>query len=382
MRPLRVIEAKEAIDRLRSAAGKAGRALAFMEVCGTHTVSAFRSGLHSLLPDNVRLISGPGCPVCVTSQGDINQMIELADRPNVTVCTYGDMMRVTGSRGSLDDARAAGADVRVVYSTLDAVKLAAAEPRRQVVFTGVGFETTTPATAAAVLAAEKLNLLNFTVLTSHKQILPAMRALLSSGDVRVDGFVCPGHVAVITGSNIFRPVVDEYHRPCVVTGFEGNQIAAALARLVEIVNTGQSVLENLYPQAVTPEGNRTAQRMIDEVFESVDVNWRGLGMLPASGLDLRQKFARYSARVRFQLGPSGNEEPPGCRCGDVITGRCLPEDCKLFASACTPVRPVGPCMVSSEGTCQAFFKFRRRGGKGLFKQTLKSPVGSMALVQG
>ena len=353
-----VIDTREALDRLYAAARLIGRAVRFMEVCGTHTVNAFRSGLHSLMPHNVTLLSGPGCPVCVTSQGEIDQLIDLARRPNVTLCTYGDMVRVTGRHGSLEQARGDGADVRVVYSALDAVRLAAQRPDKQVVFAAVGFETTAPATAVAVLEAQRLWLANFTVFTSHKLIIPAMRALLES-KVNVDGFVCPGHVCVIIGSDAFRPIVEEYGLPCVVTGFEGPQIAAALARLCELTLSGRAALENLYPQAVSSAGNRRAQDLIASAFKAVTVHWRGLEELPDSGLELRAELKKFDARLRFELGRPVNHEPPGCRCGDVITGRCAPADCKLFARACTPLNPIGPCMVSSEGSCQAWFKYRR-----------------------
>jgi len=355
----------EALDRLRSAAAAVGRPMAFMEVCGTHTVQAFRCGLHSLMPGNVRLISGPGCPVCVTSQGDIDMLIELARRPGVTLCTYGDMLRVTGTDGNLEEARTMGADVRVVYCSLDAVKLAGAEATREVVFAGVGFETTTPATAAAALEAERLGLRNFSVLVSHKRILPAMRALLESGQVKVDGFLCPGHVAVITGYATFSPIVRRYGLSCVVAGFEGAQIAMGMARLVELVRDGKPALENLYPQVVTRWGNRRAQNLMRRVFRPVDARWRGLGLIVDSGLAFRSRYARFDAQRRYELTPVESAEPPGCRCGDVITGRCTPAECKLFALACTPVRPIGPCMVSSEGTCQAWFKYRRQDKAGV-----------------
>lgn len=339
-----------------------GRMLQFMEVCGTHTVAAFRTGLHSLMPPNVRLISGPGCPVCVTSQGDIDQLIELAHRPDLTLCSYGDMLRVTGSnRRSLETARASGADVRIVYSSMDAVELATRHPDRQVVFAGVGFETTAPATAAAVEEAARRKLANFCVYTSHKLILPAMHALCSSGDVNVDGFLCPGHVSVIIGANAFRPIVAKYHLPCVVVGFEDTQIGVGIAELARLANAKEARLVNLYPQAVTGWGNRHAQNLLSAVFSPVDATWRGLGTLPSSGLELRYSYREFDARLRYKLEVLDVPEPKGCRCGDVITARCTPIDCKLFGTACTPISPIGPCMVSSEGTCQAWFKYARGG---------------------
>lgn len=356
----RRLEAAEAVDRMRSAATAVGRDLAFMEVCGTHTVNAFRSGLHSLLPSNIRLLSGPGCPVCVTAQGDIDQMIELASDPQVTLCTYGDMLRVVGKQGSLEQARARGADVRIIYSALDALELATSLPDRQIVLAAVGFETTTPPTAVAIQRAAQAGIDNFSALVSHKRILPAMRALLDSGEVGVDGFILPGHVSVILGSEIYRPIVDHYRMPCVVTGFEGTQITAALARLIEMCQAGTPLLENLYPQAVTPQGNTVAQQIIEEVFEPTTVAWRGLGELPDSGLSIRKRYAMFDARRRFKLSAADNTEPPGCRCGEVICGKVLPVDCRLFGTVCTPVNAIGPCMVSSEGTCQAWFKYHRR----------------------
>ena len=344
--------------RLRAAARTLSATARFMEVCGTHTVNAFRSGLHDLMPPNVMLLSGPGCPVCVTSQGEIDQLIELAHERDVTICTYGDMLRVTGGRGSLERARGDGADVRVIYSATDAVATAAARPQRLVVLAAVGFETTAPATAVAILEARRLGLTNFFVYASHKLIVPAMRALLDSG-ANVDGFLCPGHVAVIIGAEAFRPIVDGYQMSCVIAGFEGPEIAAALARLCELALEGRAALENLYPQAVTPHGNRHAQRLLQEVFEPATVHWRGIGELADSGLSLRDEFCAHDARRRFGLSAPSAADPPGCRCGDVITGRCSPSDCALFARACTPVRPVGPCMVSSEGSCQAWFKYHR-----------------------
>jgi hydrogenase expression/formation protein HypD len=353
------LEISEILARLNTAAARLHRRVQLMEICGTHTVAAFRSGLHRLVPPNVTLLSGPGCPVCVTSQGDINSIMELSLMDGVTVCTYGDMLRVTGTSGSLEDARGRGAEVHVIFSALDAVRVAERTPSRQVVLAAVGFETTTPATAVAVMEARRRGLANFSVLASHKLVMPAMRALLDSGKVNVDGFVCPGHVAVVIGSDAFRPIVEEYGLPCVVAGFEGPHIAAAMARLVEMVATGRPALENMYPQAVTRAGNRLARAMITQVFELAPAYWRGLGLLPDSGLALRPEFSAFDARVRFALSPAEHGDPAGCRCGEVICGMTTPDQCKLFGTVCTPVRPVGPCMVSSEGTCQAWFKYRR-----------------------
>ena len=347
------------LKRLNEAASAINGCATFMEVCGTHTMSAFRCGLHSLIPANITLLSGPGCPVCVTAQGDIDLLITLASDYDVTLCTYGDMLRVPGQRGSLEAARSSGADVRIVYSALDAVKLAGSLPERQVVFAAVGFETTAPATAIAVQRAEALHLDNFTALASHKLVIPAMLALLDGGQVNLDGFLCPGHVSVIIGSDAYLPVVNKYGIPCVIGGFENRQMASSLAVLAEQMRDGRTELINDYREAVKPQGNEQAQKLLGEVFEPADVRWRGLGVIPQSGLVLCQRYGGYDAKKRFDLTTPKDCEPRGCRCGEVIRGLVRPDECKLFNTVCTPINPIGPCMVSSEGTCQAWFKYHR-----------------------
>jgi len=352
---------------LAGLAAKLPGPLALMEVCGTHTVNAFRGGIHSLLPDGIRLVSGPGCPVCVTAQRYIDALIALGRRPNVIVATYGDMLRVAGEGGSLELARGEGADVRVVTSSLEAVAVARDEPDRDVVFAAVGFETTAPATAAAVLAAEREGLSNFFVLPCHKLLLPAMRTLLLDPDGRIDGFLCPGHVSVVLGAGIYRPVVSEFGKPCVVAGFEPLMIMRGILHLTRQAVAGEARIENLYPEVVTEEGNPHAMALIDRAFVPGSSAWRALGVIEESGLDLRPEFARFDAFRHFDIEPGEDREPPGCRCGDVIRGKCEPVSCPLFGEVCTPVYPVGPCMVSSEGSCQAWFKYRRndvRGGEG------------------
>ena len=348
------------LRRLESAADAIGRPVTFMEVCGTHTMSAFRTGLNSLTPANVTLLSGPGCPVCVTAQGDIDRMIELAETKAATICTYGDMLRVPGRFGSLEKARSRGADVRIIYSALDAVRLAERAPEREVAFAAVGFETTAPATSAALLRAEARSLTNFTVLVSHKRVIPAMTGLLDGGEVNVDGFLCPGHVSVIIGADAYRPIVEQYGMPCVIAGFEDHLMADGLACLAEQVRDGRSELVNHYPEAVTASGNQVAQNLLQQVFEPTDMRWRGLGVIPDSGLTLRARFHRFDAAERFGLAEMEDHEPKKCVCGKVITGLATPHDCELFATVCTPIQPIGPCMVSSEGTCQAWFKYRRQ----------------------
>lgn len=354
------------IQRLHQAAAGL-RPMNFMEVCGTHTMSAFRCGLPSILPPNVTLLSGPGCPVCVTAQGDIDQMIDLAYARDVTVCTYGDMLRVPGRRGSLQLARARGADVRVIYSATDALRVARERPERQIVLVAVGFETTAPATAAVVQMAARQRLQNLSFLVSHKRVLPALRALLDSGQTRLDGLMCPGHVSVIIGAEVYRPLVDRYRLPCVIAGFEERLMVTALTQLILQVRSGRASLVNHYPEAVTRSGNQVALELLDDVFQPTSAHWRGVGEIANSGLRLREMYTEYDAAKRFRLTPAEGREHPKCICGKVITATATPSDCELFAGTCTPTRPMGPCMVSSEGTCQAWFKYRREArGKPSF----------------
>lgn len=348
------------IKQIEETAGQLGD-VQLMEICGTHTVSLFRTGVKSLLPANVHLISGPGCPVCVTSQGYIDAACELAGRPGMTICTYGDMVRVPGRVGSLEHLRARGAQVVVVYSPRDAVRYAASHPDREVVFLGVGFETTAPATAAAVLEAQREGLKNFSVLTAHKLVMPAMLAMLATGEMRVNGFLCPGHVSIVTGSEVYHPIVQVYARPCVVAGFEPEQLLRGILQLLRQLTQGRAEVENVYGVAVTPDGNPSAQRILEQVFEPADAVWRAMGTIPLSGLELRAAWSDFDARRRFGVIFGKDYDPPGCRCGEVIQGKTQPIECPLFARTCTPATPVGPCMVSSEGTCAAWYKYGRSG---------------------
>jgi hydrogenase expression/formation protein HypD len=330
-----------------------------MEICGTHTVALFRTGVKSLLPPTVRMVSGPGCPVCVTSQGYIDAACEAAIRPEVTICTYGDMVRVPGRTGSLEKQRARGAQVLVVYSARDAVRYAEEHRGRQVVFLAVGFETTAPATAAAILEAESRDVGNFFILPGHKLVIPAMSALLAAGDVPIDGFLCPGHVTVVIGSDAYRPIAERYHKPCVVTGFEAGQMLIGLWHLLQQVGRGEARVENVYGVATTEQGNVAARDCIAKVFEPADTVWRAMGTIPASGLELRPAYRRFDAVSQLGLIIGEDYEQPGCRCGEVIQGKLLPPACSLFGKICTPTSPVGPCMVSSEGTCAAWYKYGR-----------------------
>jgi hydrogenase expression/formation protein HypD len=329
--------------------------LTFMEVCGTHTMAIARYGLRQLLPEGMRLVSGPGCPVCVTAMADLDRVLALARLPEVTLATFGDLVRVPASRGTLAAARAAGADVRVVYSPRDAVRIAAGEPDRQVVFAGIGFETTAPTTAAALLEARQLGLANFSLLSLHKTMPQPLRALLELGETPVSGFLLPGHVSVITGTGCYEFLVRDWGIAGVVAGFEARDVLEALLMLARMPAPAIAIA---YTRAVRPEGNVVARRLLDQVFEPCDADWRGLGVIPGSGLALREEFAAVDAARRFSVDPGPTMEPGGCRCGEVLRGVTDPADCALFGVRCTPEDPVGACMVSSEGACAARYRYR------------------------
>ncbi len=328
-----------------------------MEFCGGHTHAAFRFGLRQLLPHTVRLLAGPGCPVCVTAQSDLDRTYALAGLKGVTLATFGDMLRVPGSRGTLQEARAEGADVRVVYSTLDALSIARANADRQVVFLAVGFETTAPSVAAAVLTAEEWGLANFSVLCLHKLTPPAMRAILNAGEVELSGILGPGHVTTIIGSEAWCFLPKEYGIPCAVAGFEPLDMLMAVDALVESVEQRSPRVVNAYTRSVRPEGNPQARAFMDRVFRVGPAEWRGLGTLPESGLFLRDAFAAFDAGCRFPVPFEPAEEPRGCRCGEILRGRVEPPECPLFSRACRPEHPVGPCMVSGEGACAAYARY-------------------------
>jgi hydrogenase expression/formation protein HypD len=346
-------------DELHAVCRQVGRRVQFMEVCGTHTVAVFRSGIRSLLPPELRLVSGPGCPVCVTAQRHIDAALQLAAERGVVIATYGDMMRVPGRLGSLEALRADGARINVINSARGALQLARQNPDQQVVLLAVGFETTAPATAATVLEADRQRVDNFSVLMCHKLVVPAMRALLADGDVPLDGFLCPGHVSVIIGASAYRPIAEHDRKPCVVAGFEPPQIIAGLVHLLRQVAEGRAEVENVYAAAVSEEGNAVALDLLERVFEPADTAWRALGVIPQSGLELASAHRRFDALQRFRLELGEDDDHPECRCGEVIQGRAEPAACPLFANACTPITPVGPCMVSSEGTCAAWYKYNR-----------------------
>ncbi|TFG50733.1 MAG: hydrogenase formation protein HypD [Candidatus Brocadiia bacterium] len=354
---------QKAQSQMSSACSKLGRQINIMEVCGTHTVSIFRNGIRSILPVGIKLLSGPGCPVCVTDQGYIDTVMRLADREDCLIATYGDMIRVPGKNGSLE-TKQPNDNVKVVLSSEDALDLAKENPGRQVIFIAVGFETTTPATAVVIKEAAQQSVKNFTVLSGHKLVVPAMNALLSAKNDKIDAFLCPGHVSVITGYNIYREVTERFKRPCVVAGFEPLQIIEGLAEICRQIEQGKAEVKSVYPAVVTENGNATAQKIVNEVFEPIDGYWRGLEKIEKSTLKVRDKYEQFDAFKRFGLEEIQAEETTGCRCGEVLCGLIDPSDCALFGNICTPLEPIGPCMVSSEGACSAWFKYGQKGKRG------------------
>ncbi len=331
-----------------------------MEVCGTHTMSIAEAGIRSLLPRHIRLLSGPGCPVCVTPPENIDTVLDLAMEKELILTSYGDMLRVPGSRrgDSLLRRRALGANVRIVYSPMDALEIAGQEPGKQVVFLGIGFETTAPGTAAAVLTAKDRGLKNFSVLSMLKSVEPALRALLAMEDFSVNGFLCPGHVATIIGEEGFRFLPREYHMPGVIGGFEPEEILLAIDLLLKQIADGEAEIQNAYPRAVHRDGNPLAKAMLKRCFRMESACWRGLGEIPESGFILRDELSDFDTAKRFAIKQRKPVPQSGCRCGEVITGKLEPKMCPLFGKLCTPEDPVGPCMVSSEGACAAEYKYQ------------------------
>lgn len=347
------------MGRLASAAAeKTGGRVNFMEVCGTHTMAIAASGMRKLFPKELRMLSGPGCPVCVTSQGDIDRVLALAAVPGVIITTFGDMLKVKGSEGlDLGSARERGADVRVVYSPLDAVALAAAEPSCEVVFIGVGFETTAPVIGGAVARARKAGLKNFSSTSFFKLVPPALELLLSDPENKIHGFMLPGHVSAIIGTGPYKFVAEKYRVPCVVTGFEPLDILSGINMLLRQVISGEPRVEDEYFRAVRAEGNPAAQKLLKEVFSVTTANWRAIGPVAGTGLEFSKDYASFDAVKRFGIKYTETPEPKGCLCGQILLGKAQPPDCPLFGKACTPSSAVGPCMVSSEGACAAWFKY-------------------------
>ena len=338
------------------------RPWAIMEVCGGQTHAIIRNGIDQLLPDPIELIHGPGCPVCVTPLGIIDKALELAARPEVIFCSFGDMLRVPGSSRDLFQVRSEGADVRVVYSPLDAVSLAEQHPDREVVFFAIGFETTAPANAMAVHQARQRGLVNFSVLVSHVLVPPAIEAIAGSPQSRVDGFLAAGHVCSVMGTWQYGPLVEAWSVPIVVTGFEPLDVLDGIRRVVRQLEAGTAELENAYPRVVTVEGNIPAQQMVEDIFEVCDRQWRGIGEIPLSGWRLSDRYQEFDAETRFDLGLVDSPESEVCRSGEVLQGLIKPNECEAFATTCTPRKPLGATMVSSEGACAAYYQYRRLDG--------------------
>ncbi len=351
------------LAELERAAARLPRRITVMEVCGTHTHTVARAGLRRRLPPTVRLVSGPGCPVCVTPVGYLDRAEALARQHGAVLATFGDLLRVPSSSGSLEELSAEGYPVEVVYSPRDALDLARRDPARTVVFLAVGFETTVPTVAAALEEAERDGVDNFLILPGNKVMPPPMRALAMAGDVEVDGYILPGHVSVIAGWGAFRFLAEEHGLPGAVAGFTPADVLRAVVEIVRQVADGRAEVVNLYGRVVTEEGNRVAWGLVERYFEPADAEWRGLGTIPDSGLALRAEWAhRDASRLPVEL--PAPREPAGCRCGEVLRGVAGPPDCPLFGGACTPERPVGACMVSSEGTCAAWFRHERWAAGG------------------
>ena len=338
-------------------ASRSTKPIRLMEFCGGHTHAIMRYGIRQLVPKTVEMKSGPGCPVCVTAITDLDRAIALAHLPEVIITTFGDMMRVPGSYSSLQQAKADGGDVRIVYSTVDALEIARDNPKKSVIFVGIGFETTAPTIAASIIKAQNEGIDNFRVFSLLKLTPPVIRALLNLGEVRLDGIICPGHVSVIIGSLPYEFIPENYHIACVVSGFEPLDILLCIDRLVEQVESGKPKVEIAYLRGVNAEGNRKALELIEEVFQIDGANWRGIGNVPGSGLKIRQKYQHFDVEKFLPIDLKPGKEPEGCRCGDILRGIVTPPECKLFGNVCTPEKPVGPCMVSSEGACAAYYSY-------------------------
>ena len=332
----------------------------FMEVCGTHTVAIFRAGIRQLLPQKVELVSGPGCPVCVTPNDYLDTAIAYARQKDVIITTFGDMLKVPGTSSSLNAVKAEGCDVRIVYSPLDSLQIAKDNPNKKIIFLAVGFETTSPTVAATILAAKAQNIKNFYVLTAHKLTYPAINALLGDHNIKVDGFLLPGHVCVITGKKPFEFIAQDYRLPAVIAGFEPLDILSSIYLLAKQLYEDRIQIENQYKRVVKDEGNIQAQKIMQTVYKLSDAKWRGLGEIKNSGLDVNDNFGEFDALKMLPVKKEISKEPAGCRCGEVLKGLVKPTDCPLFGKVCTPNHAVGSCMVSIEGTCAAWYKYGAR----------------------
>lgn len=348
---------KKIATAIQKLAGRIGRPVKFMEVCGTHTVAIFRHGIRGVIPKEISLLSGPGCPVCVTPIRDVDAAIAISKLDGTVLTTFGDMMRVPGSKQSLFHAQAEGARISIVYSPMDALKMAEENRDKNIVFFATGFETTSPSIAGTLFEASRSGIDNFYIYSAHKVVPPALRALLDSPDLKIDGFILPGHVSTIIGTEPYEFIATDYTIPSVVTGFDAEDILTAIFMLLDQIASGRAAVEIQYTKVVRKEGNPKAMSLINEFFEPCDANWRGIGVIPGSGLKLRAKAGRFDAGNVFNLDIPDAPEPKGCQCGLVLRGVKIPTDCKLFGKACTPEHPVGACMVSTEGSCAAYYKY-------------------------
>lgn len=346
------------IEKAKEFQQKYGRKPAFMEVCGSHTMSLARTGVKQCLKEDVNLISGPGCPVCVTDQRSIDAMIALAEGENRIICTFGDMMRVPGSKKTLLDSKIAGKDIRVLYSPVDAVKVAKENPDKQVIFLGIGFETTIPILTLMVADAEKHGINNFSIWMTTKLVEPVLRYLLDAGEVNLDGFLLPGHVSIVLGEDSYKYLVDEYYISGVITGFETAELLSGIYKSIDLALTGQTAIVNNHPAIVNKTGNQVIHQWMDKYLTECDEAWRGIGVIPSSGLDLKPEYDQYNAKKRFTVNV-GEPRKTKCRCGEVIRGLISPNECSLFGKACHPMNPIGPCMVSAEGSCAAYYQYMR-----------------------
>lgn len=350
---------KALVDKLISEIRRVSKKeIKLMEVCGGHTMSIQKFGIPSLLPEHIKLVSGPGCPVCVSSRLFIDKAIEYSGMDDVIITTFGDLIRVPGSSSSLEKEKAEGADIRIVFSPLTAIEIAKQNPAKKIIFLGIGFETTAPTSAGAILNAARDNIKNFFLFSSHKIMPPAMSALIDEG-VLINGYICPGHVSSITGTAIYEPIALTYNLGCVVSGFEPTDILQSILMLVKQFEKNEAKVEIQYTRIVKPQGNIKAQRMMSEVFYLRNDWWRGLGVIPKSGLGIHKRYGAWDAESVIPLDIPEPEEPSGCICGEILKGLKNPKECRLFAKACNPSNPIGACMVSSEGACQAFYKYNR-----------------------
>jgi hydrogenase expression/formation protein HypD len=348
---------RNTVDKIKEVMESISRPINLMEVCGTHTVAIFRHGIRDIIPKDMRLLSGPGCPVCVTPIKDVDAAIAISKLDGVILSTFGDMMRVPGSKQSLYQAHADGADIRVVYSPIDALTLASGNREKKIVFFATGFETTSPSVAGTLLEAGKSGINNFYIYSAHKLVPPALKALLNSDDVKVDGFILPGHVSTIIGSKPYEFITSEYKIPSVITGFDAEDILQGIMMLLDQIASKRAEVEIQYSRVVRREGNQKAMSILNEYFEPCDARWRGIGTIPRSGLKLREKVKSRDVRSIFDIDIPDSQEPKSCLCGKVLRGVKIPTDCLLFGKTCTPEHPVGACMVSTEGSCAAYYKY-------------------------